>query len=197
MTTPSRPSRKERRLLRLNSAVRATSNCETGGTRTSANRNSENARRVQELLRDRKRAEESARCAHASTAAVIRMLGFDPELQVQARVVAFVAASTALVGSDAELGERMGAVMASLSSEAAQIVLADLETGPRVIANLARDNDRMCELAALPPVAQAVELGRLVADLTSTRRAQQPVNSQPATSGIFGLYQTHMPEGTP
>lgn len=128
---------------------------------------------MQELLRDRKRAEESARCSRASTGALIGMLGFDPALQAQARVVAFVAASTALVGGDAEFAERMGSVMASLSSEAAQIVLDDLETGPRVIVNLARDSERMRELAAMPAVAQAIELGRLVADLTSTRRLQQ------------------------
>jgi hypothetical protein len=127
----------------------------------------------------KKAAEGEARYLHAVSEAVFHVLEQHPAILEQARIAAFVAAVEILSADDPSLAAALATVTPNIAPEAAAVLIADLDAGPRAVVALVQDPVLAARIAALPATAQAVELGKLLARL-------QP--AQPRTSSILGLY---------
>lgn len=173
-------SRKQRR-LRYESADAQPIEPAQAGQRTSLFRASRRrlSKRVGYALGAKKEAESEARYLRAVAGAAFAVLESHPVLLAQARVAAFVAAMESLAVEDSALAAALATVTPNIAPEAAAVVMADLDAGPRVVAALAKDSQLAARVAALPATAQAVELGKLLAQL-------QP--AQPRPESILGLF---------
>lgn len=140
----------------------------------------DSSKRIDGLIRKNKCLQRELAYARAVAGAVLASP--DP---ASARAAAFVAGLEALAATDTALATSLAELSLKLSPEAAAVVLGDLERGPHVLVELARDPGLAARIAEGSPTDQAVELGKLLARIEST----QPVQPTTVTSAsIFSLF---------
>lgn len=123
---------------------------------------------MNELLRDRKEAESAAGYWAAIAFSAIRSVWLiAPDLLSQVRGTAFAAGVQALCSAYSESAAEALAVVKQLSPEAAEMICNDLPNGPAALIALWRDSARLKALVALPPIPQAIELGKLITEVAS------------------------------
>ena len=140
----------------------------------------DSGKRIDGLIRKNKSLQRELAYARAVASAVLAAP--DP---TSARAAAFVAGLEALAATDTALASSLGELSLKLSSEAAALVLADLERGPHILVELARDPALAARIAGGSPTDQAVELGKLLARIESSQPVQPTVV---APLSIFSLF---------
>jgi len=76
---------------------------------------------------------------------------------------------------DRDAHDRLAEVLSILTPAAAAHVFSDLHRGPRLLVALARDPEKLAELAALPEIPQVMALGAFAAEVEAARRPLVPL----------------------
>lgn len=130
---------------------------------------SPSAKRIAQLIDQRKQAERTAAEQAAIAAVALQELKRHPDVYADAAPRIFVAAAHALAAGDLLAADTLPGVLAQLSAPAAAWIFADVSRA-RVLVELARRPEKLAALAALPAVEQAMALGVFVAELEAARR---------------------------
>ena len=139
----------------------------------------DSGKRIDGLIRKNKSLQRELAYARAVAGAVLA--ASDP---ASARAAAFVAGLEALAATDTALASSLGELSLRLSAESAAVLLSDLERGPHVLVELARDSALAARIAEGSPTEQAIELGKLLARIESSQPVQ-PIAAAPSILSLF------------
>jgi hypothetical protein len=148
-------------------------------------------KRVGQLTAQKREAQEEVRAARAQAAywrgaavAVLDAVNASPELHARAVVAAWVGALESVAESDPAIAAALHGTAPQLSPQAAAILLRDVAAGPAVVAALASNPELAARIAALEPVSQALQIGRIAAEVAPASGRSEP----PELPSIFSLF---------
>jgi hypothetical protein len=126
--------------------------------------------KIAKLLSRAKRAEGQAAFHVAQRDALLELLAGHPDLLSRALVAVYVAGLRALSDAVPAIAQALKNQTPPLSAEACQVLLESPDCGPRITAALAADPVEAARVAALAPTVQAMEVGRIAAELSAPRK---------------------------